>query len=93
MNEAAERYSPEIAEAFQPTETERPATKKSPAVLDVRADQKPIAIVAATVTKENAKTQPSNSTSEPKKFRVNMPGYGWRVMTRAASSRSMAMER
>ena len=38
MNEAAERYSPEIAEAFQPTETDRPATKKSLAVFDCFAD-------------------------------------------------------
>src|SRR5205823_4483499 len=52
MNEAAERYSPEMAEAFQPTETARPATKKSEAVFDLRADQKPIQIVAATVRNE-----------------------------------------
>ena len=36
MNEAAERYSPEIAEAFQKTLTDRPATKKSDAVLAFR---------------------------------------------------------
>ena len=42
MNEAAERYSPEIAEAFQPTDTERPATKKSLAVFECCADQKPM---------------------------------------------------
>jgi len=41
MNDAADRYSPEMAEAFQPTETERPATKKSLAVLEVRADGSP----------------------------------------------------
>src|SRR5436190_23899029 len=52
INDAAERYSPEIAEAFQPTETARPATKKSEAVFDLRAAQKPIQIVAATVRKE-----------------------------------------
>src|SRR3954465_5736104 len=57
MKEAAERYSPEIADAFQPTETERPATKKSLAVFDCRADQKPMPIVTATATKENAKIQ------------------------------------
>ena len=55
MKEAADRYSPEIAEAFQPTETERPATKKSPAVLDARADLKPIQMVAITVTALNPK--------------------------------------
>ena len=55
MKEAAERYSPEMAEAFQPTETERPATKKSLAVLEVRADRKPIQMVTTTVTKEKVK--------------------------------------
>ena len=52
IKEAAERYSPEIAEAFQPTDTERPATKKSPALLDLPADQKPMPTVTTTVTKE-----------------------------------------
>jgi hypothetical protein len=55
MNDAAERYSPEMADAFQPTDTDRPATKKSLAVFDRRADQKPMPIVTATVTNENAK--------------------------------------
>jgi hypothetical protein len=41
MNEAAERYSPEMAEAFQPTDTERPATKKSLAVFEVLAERNP----------------------------------------------------
>ena len=36
MNEAADRYSPEIAEAFQKTLTDRPATKKSDAVRALR---------------------------------------------------------
>ena len=49
MKEAAERYSPEIAEAFHPTETDLPATKKSDAVRDFLADQKPIQIVTMTV--------------------------------------------
>jgi hypothetical protein len=56
MNEAALRYSPEIAEAFQPTLTLRPATKKSWAVFDLRAAQKPIKIVATTVTALKART-------------------------------------
>ena len=56
MKEAAERYSPEMAEAFQPTETERPATKKSCAVLDFRADQKPIQTVATTVASMSGMT-------------------------------------
>ena len=34
MKLAALRYSPEMAEAFQPTLTQRPATKKSLAVLE-----------------------------------------------------------
>src|ERR1700712_4383124 len=59
MNEAAERYSPEIADAFQPTDTERPATKKSLAVLEVFAERKPIHTVTNTVMKEKAKIQGS----------------------------------
>jgi hypothetical protein len=59
INEAAERYSPEIAEAFHPTETARPATKKSEAVLDLRADQNPIQTVATTVIKEKQRIQGS----------------------------------
>jgi hypothetical protein len=55
MKEAAERYSPEMAEAFQPTDTERPATKKSLAVLEVFAERKPIQTVTATVTNEKPK--------------------------------------
>jgi hypothetical protein len=66
MNDAAERYSPEMAEAFQPTETERPATKKSLAVLEVFAERKPIQSVTATVMKENVKIQGS---TPPKKAR------------------------
>jgi hypothetical protein len=59
INDAAERYSPLIAEAFQPTETDRPATKKSLAVLDFFAVQKPMPMVAITVIKENVKIQGS----------------------------------
>ena len=59
MNDAADRYSPEMADAFQPTDTERPATKKSLAVFDRRADQNPMPRVTTTVTKENAKIQGS----------------------------------
>jgi hypothetical protein len=55
MKDAAERYSPEIADAFQPTDTERPATKKSLAVFDFLADQIPIPIVTTTVMKEKVK--------------------------------------
>jgi hypothetical protein len=39
-----------MALAFMPTPTERPATKKSLAVLDFFADRKPIQIVTRTVT-------------------------------------------
>ena len=59
IKDAAERYSPEMAEAFQPTETERPATKKSLAVLEVFAERKPIHRVTATVRKEKPKIQGS----------------------------------
>src|SRR6185436_8195908 len=59
MNDAAERYSPEMAEAFQPTDTERPATKKSLAVLEVFADRKPIQTVTTTVMREKATIQGS----------------------------------
>src|SRR3954465_7559034 len=55
MKDAAERYSPEIAEAFQPTDTERPATKKSLAVFEVRAERKPIHTVTTTVIREKAR--------------------------------------
>src|SRR5687768_15956321 len=61
MNDAAERYSPEIAEAFQPTETDRPATKKSLAVLEVVAERKPIQIVTATVMRENVRIHGSTA--------------------------------
>ena len=55
MKDAAERYSPEMADAFQPTETERPATKKSLAVLEVFAERNPIQRVTATVRNEKPK--------------------------------------
>ena len=59
MKLAALRYSPEIAEAFHPTETERPATKKSEADLEVLAERKPIQMVMATVMEEKPKIQGS----------------------------------
>jgi hypothetical protein len=49
MKEAALKYSPEIALAFHPTLTLRPATKKSLAVRDRLADQNPIQTVTSTV--------------------------------------------
>jgi hypothetical protein len=55
MKEAALRYSPEIADAFQPTLTLLPATKKSCAVFDLRAAQNPIQIVATTVMALNVR--------------------------------------
>jgi hypothetical protein len=55
MKLAALRYSPEIALAFHPTLTERPATKKSLAVFDFFADQNPIQMVTSTVTAEKAR--------------------------------------
>ena len=48
-----------MALAFQPTLTLRPATKKSLAVLDFFADQKPMKIVAMTVTALKANIQGS----------------------------------
>ena len=59
MKLAALRYSPEMAEAFHPTETERPATKKSDADLELFAERKPIQIVIATVTMEKPRIQGS----------------------------------
>jgi hypothetical protein len=65
INEAALRYSPEMALAFQPTETDRPATKKSCAVFDRLADQKPIQMVATTVAALKASIQGSMVTGIP----------------------------
>src|SRR6188474_3112347 len=101
MNDAADKYSPEIADAFHPTDTDRPATKKSPAVFEFRADQHPIPIVTTTVTSENANTQPSNETGVPNRFKVNMPlirVYScpfviFPAFTRAASASSSAIDR
>ena len=44
--DAAERYSPPIADAFSPGRTVRDATKKSLVVRDRRSPQVPIASVA-----------------------------------------------
>jgi len=59
MQDAPRSYSPEMALAFHPTVTLRPATKKSPAVLDRFADQKPIQTVAMTVRALKARIQTS----------------------------------
>jgi hypothetical protein len=59
MKLAALRYSPEIAEAFQPTDTERPATKKSDADFEDLAERKPIQMVMTTVMAEKARIQRS----------------------------------
>ena len=72
MKDAAERYSPEIAEAFQPTETERPATKKSPADFERPADQNPIATVMSTVAKEKIAIQGSTELIASKGFIVGL---------------------
>src|SRR4051812_33809547 len=92
MNEAAERYSPEIADAFQPTETERPATKKSLAVLEVRAERKPIQSVTATVTKENAKIQGSTPFRKARGRERKFMGTG-QCFTDFTSASSSAIER
>jgi hypothetical protein len=59
MKLAALKYSPEMALAFHPTLTLRPATKKSLAVFERFADQKPIQIVAMTVAALKANIQGS----------------------------------
>ena len=94
MKDAADRYSPEIADAFHPTETERPATKKSPVVFDVRAERNPIAMVVTTVRKENAKTQTSKVTVEPNRLSVNMSPqcFAPADFTRELSSCSIAID-
>src|SRR3954469_4763990 len=77
MKDAAERYSPEIAEAFQPTDTERPGTKKSLAVFEVRAERKPIQTVTTTVMSENARIH--GSTPSRKATVVSMASALHRV--------------
>src|SRR5438477_978327 len=54
MKEAALRYSPEMAEAFQKALTERPATKKSLAVCEIRVAQTPSPSVTSTITATKA---------------------------------------
>src|SRR5438093_4881155 len=54
MNEAALRYSPEMAEAFQKALTARPATKKSLAVCEIRVAQTPSPSVTSTITATKA---------------------------------------
>src|SRR5215216_5207171 len=94
MNEAADRYSPEMAEAFQPTETERPATKKSLAVFDVRAERNPIQIVTATVTAEKAKIQGSTPSSMAREESKLAMAYNFLpALTALTSSSSKAIER
>src|SRR5436309_2942112 len=61
MKEAALRYSPEMAEAFQKTFTERPATKKSLAVCEIRVAQRPRPMVTRTITATNATGIQANS--------------------------------
>ena len=86
MKEAAERYSPEMAEAFQPTETERPATKKSPALLDLPAVQKPMPTVMTTVTSEQTAIQGSMPWAARRAFmlfgQAVLSGLGFGVLER-----------
>ena len=91
MKEAAERYSPEMAEAFQPTETERPATKKSPALLDLPAVQKPMPTVMTTVTSEQKAIQGSMPAAARRGGRsCHLVRPSWAAWASASSS---AMER
>src|SRR4051812_38590229 len=98
MNEAAERYSPEIAEAFQPTDTERPATKKSLAVFEVFAERKPIQSVIATVMNENPKIHGSTPPKNPLEAATNKVMFMAQFPSRSfstcrTSSSSSQMER
>src|SRR6186997_2607900 len=86
LKDAAERYSPEMAEAFQPTDTERPATKKSLAVLEVFADRKPIQTVTTTVIREKATIQGSMPPT------VAMKGVMAQRLTDFTSSFSSAID-
>src|SRR5437868_547012 len=92
MNDAAERYSPEIAEAFQPTETDRPATKKSLAVFDVRAERNPIQMVTTTVISEKARIHGSTRLKRPSAAAKRGACMGQRL-TDFASSASSAIDR
>ena len=53
MNEAAERYSPEMADAFQKTLTDLPATKKSAAEADFFVAQMPRRMVPTVTRRTN----------------------------------------
>src|SRR5262245_22339440 len=83
MKEAALRYSPDMAEAFQPTLTLRPATKKSCAVFERLADQKPIQSVAMTVRALKEKIQGSmfiaGKGEKEKRSRGDLSADGWIV--------------
>src|SRR5437899_11200800 len=87
MNDAALRYSPEIAEAFQPTLTFRTATKKSCAVFERLADQKPIQIVAMTVRALKEKIQGSmcmlSKRGKGEKGPRGLVSAGGRIVARA----------
>src|SRR5690349_20004906 len=72
MNEAAERYSPEMADAFQPTDIERPATKKSLEVMEVLAERKPIQTVTTTVMNGELKIQGSTPSMKARGSREAM---------------------
>src|SRR5687768_7329642 len=93
MNDAAERYSPEIAEAFHPTDTDRPATKKSLAVFDFRADQIPIQMVTATVMNEKVKIHGSTLPSWARKRVVMGQRGSFAARACPTSSSSKAIER
>ncbi len=79
--DAAERYSPPIADAFRPGRTVREATKKSLVVRENRSPQVPIASVA-TVTRVTA-TMPGAAFTRHRST----------SSTRSAKSRSLASAR
>src|SRR6266508_2098407 len=77
MKLAALKYSPEMALAFQPTLTLRPATKKSLAVLLRLADQKPIQIVTRTVRALKVRIQGSRCIVGRGEKGKRSRGDGW----------------
>src|SRR6185503_12832927 len=107
MKLAALRYSPEMALAFQPTLTLRPATKKSLAVFDCRAERNPIQIVTPTVTALKARIYGSTMGQGASRGEERGPAEpGWppalalappagavRAVTSRTSASSSAMER
>src|SRR5262245_49591706 len=99
IKEAALRYSPLMAEAFQKTLTERPATKKSEAVRAMRVAQIPSPMVTPTIrmTKRSG-IQLMPVIGPPPHFGFRPPcapqvwgdgGAGFRLRLRPVANRSL----